>query len=342
MKKRRLFAVMVVVCLMVLFTASTTPAATLNWKLQSFAPAGMWYYETLLKSFVDNVKQMSGGRLVITQYPAGALVPSTEIMDALGKGVMEMGNGVGAYWPGKIPVCTLEWSVPFTVDMREADILFWDKGWNDLYRKAYAEKNVFFAGPVCGVGSAIMSTKPIRSLADLKKMKIRSTGLAATVLTKAGVPTVFVPGEEIYTALATGVIDGATYGAATSQYDLKIHEVAKYFLKTLIGAQNVENVIVNLKAWNALPDDLKKIVEMATREMSSQRMRYYYVSEIRVLDRMIKEYKVTATQLPAADVTELTKVSMAHLDEVAAKDPKYTAPAVKVLKDFMKELGYLP
>lgn len=322
--------------------APAKPAEVMKWRMQVLLGAGMWACDVGMNYFADTVREASDGRIDITVYGAGILVPSAEILEAVGTGTIEIGLGTGAYWSGTIPVGQIEHHVPFAMrNYMEMDSLWRDKGWLELFREAYAPHNAYFLGVIITAGNAVISTKPINSLDDMRKLKIRTASPGADILKKVGVPIVFVPGGEIYTALATGVIDGATWGAATSERDIKLYEVAKYFLKTYSGDIASECMIVNLDEWNALPDDLKADLALAEAAANDLRMRHYYVTEMTALKEMVDQHGVTVTELPAADVEVLKTAAMEFIDEVAAKDPEFTAPAVKILKDFMRELGYL-
>ncbi len=321
---------------------ASQPAKVIEWRLQSLLVAGQWAFTDNIKVLTDYVWQASGGRFKITAYGSGILVPSNEILDAVRTGTVQMGHGTGAYWSGKIPVGQIEHHVPFTVtNYMEMECLWKDKGWNDIFSQAYAEQNVKWLGVINTAGNAFMTNKPINSLNDMKKLKLRTASPGADILKSVGVPIVFVPGSEIYTALSTGVIDGASWGAATSERDIKLYEVAKYFLRTYSGYIASECVIANMSAWNTLPDDLKAVLLAGIQVANDARMRHYYISEITALKEMVEKHGVKATELPEADVAVLRGATMSFLEKVAAKDPKYAAKAVNILKDFMKELGYL-
>jgi len=171
-------------------------------------------------------------------------------------------------------------------------------------------------------------------------MKIRTIGLTAKVFEKVGIPTTYIPGQEIYTGLATGLIDGATWGGAYSQYQLKFYEVAKYFVSNWLSPGSGECILVNLEEWNSLPDELKLVLEAFGEVKSLRKMMYYYIGEIASLADMVQNQGVTVTTLSDSDIQILTEASQELLDELALEDP-YNAEAVDCFKAFMKELGYL-
>lgn len=314
----------------------------IEWRLQSLLVPGQWAFAEGIKALTDYVWQASGGRFKITAYGSGVLIPPGEVLDAVRSGTIQMGHSTGAYWTGKIAVGAIEHHIPFTIrNYLEMECLWKEKKWNDIFGQAYAEQNVKWLGVINTAGNAVMSTKPIRSLNDMKKLKLRTASPGADILKSVGVPIVMVPGSEIYSALSTGVIDGATWGAATSERDIKLYEAAKFFLKTYSGDIASECVIANMDAWKNLPDDLKAILLLAVQAANDKRMRYYYVSEITALNEMVEKHGVKVTELPEADVAVLRNASMAFLEKLKAKDPKYSAKAIDILKNFMHELGYM-
>jgi TRAP-type mannitol/chloroaromatic compound transport system substrate-binding protein len=247
----------------------------------------------------------------------------------------------GAYFGGKMPVAAIEFGVPFTIQtMLQLDYLFWEYGFIDILRKAYAEHGVYYVAPLCGVGNALMTKVPVYNVDDLKKLKVRTPGMVAETLKEVGVSVVYIPGEELYTSMATGVVDACTWGAAVGQTQMKTYEIAKYFVKKpMLSNIVVEAFMVNMKQWQKLPDDLKAVLETACRQVSARRMRIYEVQELTLLKKMVDEHGVKVIEWKDADIVPLQKAAMKVLDRYAEKETKYAKPAAKLMKDFLKEIG---
>jgi TRAP-type mannitol/chloroaromatic compound transport system substrate-binding protein len=112
----------------------------------------------------------------------------------------------------------------------------------------------------------IWSRKPLKGVADLKGLKMRAAALAADSFAALGASIVTVPGGEIYQALERGVVDAAEYTWLTANFGLGMAEVTKYIVfPTFSGGGNYD-WFANMDAWKKLPDDLKKIVEVAQQE----------------------------------------------------------------------------
>ena len=170
---------------------------------------------------------MSDGRLDITYYPAGTLVPTMEMLDSVAAGVIEFGMGAPSYWAGQEPALNLFWSYPFGVGSLELDsVMYWDRGWMDLAREAYANLGVYGLGiqPICSYGD-LFSKVPIYNVEDMEGLKIRTFGVYSHVVEAMGGSVTVVPAEEFYVALSTGVIDAGMWGGPGAFWDLKLHEI---------------------------------------------------------------------------------------------------------------------
>lgn len=224
-------------------------------RLQSFLGPGWAEWSTLVPLFCERVKKMSGGRVEITPFPPGSLVPTFEMLDAVGRGVIDMGYGAQLYWRGKFPFTQWSWGVPFmfnTVD--EYEILWWEAGMTELVRENFATAGVQFLGPIYSDdwGSTI-SRKPIRRLTDFQGMKIRSGGVGGELWKKFGASIVTLPGEELYTALSTGVIDGANWGSPYGNVATKLQEVCKFYTGPSILSSDAEDLFMSKAIYDKMP-----------------------------------------------------------------------------------------
>ena len=157
---------------------------------------------------------------------------------------------------------------------------------------------------------------------------------------KFGGNGVFIPGEETYTSLQTGALDGVSWGSAIAMYSVKFHEVAKYFLWPPINPINTANVIVNEKAWNSLPDDLKATLEQA---MIIAGMNHTYhqnwTGEQWGLTQM-KKAGVTLNELKGDELKKAEKAAHEVWEKEAKRSPA-SAKLVDMTKDYMRTMGYL-
>jgi len=322
-------------------TPTPTPAPVekvYKWRMQShYAPTEIQYAVTIA-DFVDRVERMSNGRIDIELYPAGALVPSTEILTSLAKGVFEISGGASSYWSGMMPE-TL--SALFPMGPRNADDLaaIWYGGLGDLFRDSYAEQGVYLLTTMQSDLIPLLSTKPIESVKDFEGLSIRTHGATAMLVEELGASTTFIPGEEVYMALSLGTVDAATWVGPSSLYNWKWYEVAKYLVyPALITAFQQEDLMVNMDVWQELPDDLKAILQTAADAAYFENRVTQLGANDEALAKMQKE-GLEVCQLPASDVDVMTKAAEVVWLDIASKSPK-AKEAIKIITDYCREQGY--
>jgi TRAP-type C4-dicarboxylate transport system substrate-binding protein len=313
---------------------SEAAAKVYNVKLQSYHPLS-----TIMgtKALAEDIERLSGGRIKVQVFAGGEFVSSDQILQGVRTGMIEMGQGMGFYF-SELDIGRIESALPMAwASAEEAEMLYEEYGLSTLVAQAYKKLGVHYIGPIYNVSNALLTKKPLRSLDDLRKMKIRSSGGTLKMLSKVGVPTVHLRPEEMYLALSTGQIDGITYGSALEYKLMKIYEVAPYYCTTFLFNPGTENVIVNSAFWNKLPDDLKAVIEFATYRA---RWRYYTLMKKGELSSQAEIFEGKLTSLPAEDVAKLTEAAVEVWDEEAAKSDG-NAKAVEMIKEMNRMMGRL-
>jgi len=155
----------------------------------------------------------------------------------------------------------------------------------------------------------IISKKPIKSVADFKGMKMRASGLMGMTYARLGARVVTIPPEEIYMGLAQGVIDAATWGTAGETVELKLQEVAKYWITPAVSGNFITSVIVNMDAWKALPDDLKEIVQIAMSNHQEQ-LRGTFINENMSASPAMAKAGVKISHIPSDEWQNSRKLQM--------------------------------
>jgi len=312
-----------------------------EWRLQHFKAPGDAEYDGL-QEFVNSVATMSDGRLKITHYPVGQVVPAMEILDATGQGVIEFGIGTPCYWQGKDSGFGPMWCMPFAMGSLELHSNFYnDTGFTDWARTVYADYGNYLLGfhPAGSFGD-LMSAVPIYGFDDLKGLKVRTWGIMADVVEAAGASVVVVPGAEVYTALSQGVADACQYGSPGAFWALGLHEVVKYVTRPGWAYPAWGDAFINMDAWNELPDDLKEILLQANQVRAQLSQQRYSYDDIVVLKMMREDWGVTICQWDDEAIAEARAVALPLWDKKAAESP-YAEEAVKRYRDYMRELGML-
>ena len=241
-----------------------------TWKVQAHLPTGHTVYQ-FIDDWVKEVNTMLGGRLTLELYPAKAIIPPFETLEAVQMGIIDADITSPAYFAGRDP------AIPLLADLIGAysnwfEAATWCEygGGKELYQKMYKNFGAHFVGcPNAGIES-VASKKPINSIADFKGVKMRAPSGTATQLLKAmGASPVNLSGGEVYNALEKGVIDAADLSDYVANKSLGLHKVAKYALVDF-HSMPVLSLTVNMKKWNAQPKDIQAILNMATRDMGTQ------------------------------------------------------------------------
>ncbi len=344
--KSKIGLLLVVVIVMIGLLVSTAPSATaqqvIKWKMQSHLPPTHSQQEKALPLFVKKVAQMSQGRLQIELYPVGALMQVSEIFDGVSKGVIQIARAWPGYFSGIEPAFVILSGLPFGLKTMEENLyLIKNLGWEDLGREIMAKHGVHLLnlGLSCPYGE-LSSKVPIRKTADYKGLKIRGYGMYNRLFEKFGARGITMAPGEIYTGLATGTIDATIWGTPKLHHDLKLHEVCKYWITPPLASFITNMDIVNAKAWAALSDDLKGILEVAAYEAMTKYPIYTTFEDAGSLNDMIKNYGVQVCTLPPEELAKMQAAAMTLWDEAALKDA-YSARAIKIIKDFMTLKGYV-
>jgi len=238
-----------------------------HWKIVTTWPKNLPGLGSAAENFARFVSEMSDGRLTVTVYGAGEIVPAFEVFDAVSQGVAEVGHGASYYWKGKIPAAVFYTAVPFGMTAQEMNGWLHYGGGLELWRQLYAPFGVIpFAGGSTGVQMAGWFNRELKTAADLQGLKMRIPGLAGEVFNASGGTAVRIAGGEVYTSMQTGVIDAVEWVGPYNDRTSGLNQVADYYYYP--GWHEPGAMLeftVNKKAFDALPSDLQAIVRYATR-----------------------------------------------------------------------------
>lgn len=321
------------------FGLQAAKAQEYTWRIQSNLNAGDPGQIALEEGFAGLVEKMSGGRMAFEIYPVGALYPVADGLDAVAAGVTEMAMLTGGYYVGKLgPIATLETGVPGSLRTPvERYNFFYRHGFLDLVREAFAPHGVFYLGPQLSSEWDIMSKEPITSREDFNGLKIRAFGLEADWYEKLGASPVFMGGGEIYSALATGVIDAARWSSPAGLYNASFHEVAKYLVEPSPMPIPNNFFAVNQTAWDGLPDDLKAIMEEAAIHSSLEYLANAMDHDAEALAKM-QEAGVEISTIPPEEF-EAMEAEARELWQAYAEEDEFARRGVELLNQFLVTLG---
>lgn len=303
-------------------------------KMQSYYPSAMLNAET---TFAETINRESDGRIEIQTFSGGELVPTSQILNAVKTGTIDLGRGIGQLFT-ETPIGAIEAGMPMAwTSVEEANRVFFDLGLRDIVAEEYSKNGVNYLGPVWAAPYHFLSKRPIKSIEDMRSMKIRAVGASAKMLAEVGVQTVSMPPEDIYLALTTGQIDGVLYGSAFEYKETKYYEGGRFFNTTPVLDPITDALVINPDVWNSLPADLQTIVQNAADEMRSG---YYDWITERDAEAIQELFKNTSTSFSEDDMRIMTEAAVKVWEEEAKRSPA-NAKAVEIIMENAKAAGRL-
>ena len=294
-----------------------------HWKMVTAWPNNFPGLGSGAAQLAEMITAASGGRITIKVYAGGELVPPFEVFDAVSRGTAEIGHAAAYYWKGKSEAAPFFCAVPFGMNAQEMNGWLYGGGGMELWRELYAPFDLVpFAAGNTGVQTAGWFNREINSVADIAGLKMRIPGLGGEVIAKLGGTPVNLPGAELFTALQSGAIDATEWVGPYNDLAFGLHRVAKYCYYP--GWQEpgpTLECIVNKSVYDALPDDLRAIIDSCCRAVNDAMLAEYTARNQQALEQLQNEFKVDFRPLPAAVLSALRQASLDVLDEIAARDP---------------------
>jgi TRAP-type mannitol/chloroaromatic compound transport system substrate-binding protein len=310
------------------------------WKAQSLWQAGTLPHQ-VFEEFAQRVTERSEGRLTIEPLALGAVVSSTESLDAVSAGILQAHHSGPAYFTGKDAAFALLSDPQGGFETPEQMRQWLDNGGGlQLARELYGRYNVFFVGGVWYGAESLVSKKPIRKLTDFKGVKIRAPqGIGQDIFQILGAAPVNLPGSEVYTALERGVVDASDWGTLSMNQDLGYHKLAPYPIYPGYHSMPMADFAVNMNAWNALPDDLKALVIEEVGIFTTEMIERNRAADESIVAQA-DELGFEAIDLPAEERRKFRQIAQGVWKEYAARSPM----AQRIYDSqvaYLKQLGLL-
>jgi len=255
-----------------ILAAGAAPAvhaqATVRWRLASSFPKSLDTIFGAAEVFAAKVKAMSGGKFDVSVHAAGELMPAFGVVDGVQQGSIEAAHTAPYYFFGKNEVFALGCAIPFGLNSRQMTAWMYDGNGLKLMREFYAKYSIVnFPGGNTGAQMGGWYRKEIKTVADMKGLKMRIGGFAGRILERMGGVPQNIPGGDIYPALEKGTIDAAEWVGPYDDLKLGLNKVAPnyYYPGWWEGGPQLD-FFINQKAYDALSAENKAIVESAASE----------------------------------------------------------------------------
>jgi TRAP-type C4-dicarboxylate transport system substrate-binding protein len=258
-----------------------------------------------VKEWAKELEERSGGRVKVQFSWNSALGPMPEFYNMVTSGTCDMIPYLSFMRPGLTPVLDVS-GLPFS----QTDTLSGARAWREVLKKGYLDKELSEVKTVmivCTRGTTIMSTKPIKTLADFKGLKIHAgTASMVEVVTALGAIPSNVPPMDLYPALQKNVITAAT-GTPVMLDSLKINEVVKYLIPAFCTL--AQPYFMNKDFWNKLPPDIQAIIDDMSVKYSERMAALHDKANQTAIDNFLAK---------GGDVSPLSETVLTSMDPLLA------------------------
>ncbi|ARU90140.1 TRAP transporter substrate-binding protein [Pseudomonas sp. M30-35] len=280
----------------------------------------------LIGQFKSDIETMSGGSLKVDMYYSSALVDTASSFDSAANGVLSCDFTNASYLTGKNP------AFQFASDMmggydtpyQQLSWLYYGGG-KQVLNKLYQKYGMTFVGWHTGGQESLSSTRPIKTIKDLKEFKFRSPpGMESDIFAKLGAKPVVMDFTEIFSALETGIIDGADASYLANNKSLGIYDIAKYTTFPGFHSMSADHLACNSGVWNSLTDTQRAIIDTAMQKLALQVAMRSEVENRKVLDSLTAS-GVTVYDWSTEDRAAFRKAARETWEEWAKKSPETKA-----------------
>lgn len=326
----------------VLAAAAVTAAGSASaetWRIQSHLPSGHPVYK-IEERWVEDVNTMLGGRLTLELLPGGAVVAYNETIDAIPQGIVDGDITSPVFFAGRDPAFALLGDLVGGYENWGQALAFCEYGGGkELLQEIYEGYGIHLAG--CGNSGieSVVSTVKTEGIEDMEGVKIRAPeGLASDLFRKMGAAPVNLPGTEVYTSLEKGVIDASDFGSYVMNKQSGMHDIAKYPILRL-HSMPVLSVSFNKAKFDAQPEDIQAILEMAARDLTVRVNLEDIVAEGAAIAADEAE-GVEPVEWPVEDRRKMREMAAGLWAEYAERGDM-AAKAYEAHMGFMRQMGLL-
>ena len=306
------------------------PKTKIRWRLQTYA--GPALAEHVIKPSIDSFNKVANGEMEIELFFADQLVPTGELFRAMQRGTIDAVQSDDDSIAAPVDISVFGGYFPFACRYSlDVPALFHQWGLNDIWREAYDDiEGVTWLSAGAWDPCHFNTVKPIRSVADLKGLRIFTFPTAGRFLSRFGVVPVTLPWEDVEVAVQTGELDGLAWSGITEDYTVGWADVTNYFLTNNISGAWCGSYFANADKWAALPGHLQELFRLCMDSSHYYRQHWYWGGEAQL---RVNGAKLQLTSIPDAEWAQVIAEASKFWDEIAAKSSR-NARVVKILRDY--------
>ncbi len=299
---------------------------TIEWDMATSWPVGLVTLFGAAQMFCEQVSLLTGGKFKITPRPAGEIVAGLEVLPAVRDGGVQSGHTASYYYVGLSPVNQFGTAMPFGLTQRQHNAWLYHGGGLEALNAHYAEEYGIITFPAGGTGCQMGGwfSKQIKTVGDLRGLKMRLPGLGGKVLAALGGEQVTVAGGEILQSIQTGAIDAAEWVGPADDLALGLNEFKGelfYYHPGWWEPGTTLDVQFPLTLWNELPAEYQQAIKVSAAYSHAMTVAKYDAINPASLAK-VKEFATIvefSPEIMAAFKEGTTKL----VDGIAAGDAKF-------------------
>ena len=337
---KRLTKGVLIILIMVMTSLLVCPSMAadkpIRLKFSCQAPGGS-YGTATFAWWADRIERLTNGRVKMDMYWSGSLVPPKEQLPALKNNIADFSWVIPIYTPSLTPLWTVTSLPGIYTSIYPAGKAMEELNRMEVMKEELAKQNAILLVGTPNSSYQLISNKPVRTLKDIKGLKVRVVGLNAKVLKSLGASPVAITAPEAFTALQRKTIDGVLLSPYASCMVYKLHEVSKYYTRFDMGGVGIM-LAGNLRTWNKLPQDIRKVFEETNAEMCGMwHYGYAYRGDSYAENVLLPKANIEIIDLSAQDKADIReKATMPLWNSWVEGMEKKGLPGKKVLKEWLR------
>jgi TRAP-type mannitol/chloroaromatic compound transport system substrate-binding protein len=224
----------------------------------------------LAAEYVDDIQTMSNGMIEVEMFYSSSVVKSVETFDAAATGILDCDMTGGAYQTGKNPAFQFVGDIMggYETPYQQLSWLYYGGGL-EAAQKLYNKFDMELIGWWVYGQESLASTKPIAGIADLKDWKFRSPpGMETKIFEKLGAKPIVMDFTEIFTALESGIIDGADASGLANNVGLGLYDIGKYTNYPGFHSMPSDHLACNKAKFDGMPEYQQRIMKVAMQALA--------------------------------------------------------------------------
>ena len=334
-KLRKIF----IITLLSFFSVNLVHAEPVKWRIAESWPKGFPLFGDVVRGMVEKVDLLSDGQFQIQIVSKEEHNRSLEVFDMVKDGEFQMGHSVSQWWIKIDPNTAFFTSVPMGMIMPEKYAWFYHGGGIELMQKVYSKYGLLsYPGGNTGTEMGGWFKKEIKSIDDLKGMKIRMPGWGGEVYTAAGSEVTLIPPGDLYPALRDGTLDALEFIGPALDYGMKFHEISKYYYTGWHSPGTELQFLVNKAEFEKLSQQNQTILLTAMKLSAFEMYPQTYHESAINLDKILKEHpEVQIRAFPTAVFRQFGDIMAKNLEERAKNGDDLTKEIIQSRADYFRK-----